>query len=311
MKLLVADDSGLYRTMLKTMMEGQGYEVVLAKNGYEAQLILEGEDPPRLAILDCHMPGLGGLELCELIRSRQHDYIYTILLSVADQLTDVLKGFELGADDYLCKPFKELELRARVQAGERILRSRDTLIESREALEFDASHDPLLRLWNRAAIIDLLSTELSRSKRLQTSLSIFFVDLDYFKEVNDSYGHLAGDDVLRRAAEKMSGAVREYDHVGRFGGDEFLVVLPNCTADAAWVVAERVRQHISSDPIVIAPMHVQISASIGLTQWVPGQEIGDLLYRADVALYRAKQNGRNRVEIENASGDVGSMTQPG
>jgi diguanylate cyclase (GGDEF)-like protein len=299
MKLLVADDSGLYRTMLKTMMEAQGYEVVLAANGYEAQRIIESDDPPRLAILDWFMPGLGGLELCELIRARK-DYIYTILLSVADNTVDVLQGFELGADDYLCKPFNELELRARLRVGERIIRSHDALLEAREALEFEASHDPLLRLWNRAAIIDLLSTELSRSKRLQTTLSIFFVDLDSFKPVNDTYGHLAGDHVLRNAADKMSSAVREYDHVGRFGGDEFLVVLPNCTAEAAWEVAERVRIHVSKDPIVIAPMNVKITASIGLSQWYPGQEIGDLLYRADVALYRAKQNGRNRVEIEQA-----------
>jgi diguanylate cyclase (GGDEF)-like protein len=296
--------------MLKAMMEAQGYEVVLASNGYEAQHIIEGDDPPRLAILDWFMPGIGGIELCEIIRARKQDYIYTILLSVADQTSDVLKGFELGADDYLCKPFKESELRARVAVGERIIRSRDALLESREALEFEASHDPLLRLWNRSSIIDLLGTELGRAKRLKTTLSIFFVDLDHFKEVNDTYGHLAGDDVLRSATGKMSSAVREYDHVGRFGGDEFLVVLPNCTAEAAWEVAERVREHIGADPIVVPPMLVKITASIGLSEWCPGQEISDLLYRADVALYRAKQNGRNCVEIENISDASSGATSP-
>ncbi len=106
MKVLVADDSGLYRKMLKDLMEAWGYEVVLAANGYEAQSILDSDDPPRLAILNCFMPGLGGLDLCELIRARDQAYVYTILLSAADQQSDVLKGFELGADDYLCKPFK-------------------------------------------------------------------------------------------------------------------------------------------------------------------------------------------------------------
>lgn len=308
MKLLVADDSGLYRTMLKAMMEAQGYEVVLANNGYEARQIIESDDPPRLAILDCFMPGISGLDLCELIRSRKQDYIYTIVLSVADQTSDVLAGFELGADDYLCKPFKESELCARVAVGERIVRSRDALLEAREILEFEASHDPLLRLWNRTSITNLLSTELSRAKRLKNTISIFFVDLDHFKEINDTYGHLAGDDVLRSACEKMSAAVREYDHVGRFGGDEFLVVLPNCTAEAAWEVAERVRQHIGADPIVVPPMLVKVTASIGLSQWCPGQEISDLLYRADVALYRSKQNGRNRVEIENATDSSSNAT---
>jgi diguanylate cyclase (GGDEF)-like protein len=299
MKVLVADDSGLYRIVLRGLLEGWGYEVVLAANGYEAQQILESDDAPQLAILDCFMPGLGGLELCELIRARMHGYVYTILLSVADQQNDVLKGFELGADDYLRKPFDNRELRARLKVGERIIRTHEELVAAREALRFGASHDPLLRFWNRTAILDLLSTELGRARRLHTQLCIFFADLDSFKVVNDSYGHLVGDEVLHRVAEKLSGAVREYDHVGRFGGDEFLVVLPNCTSEAAREVAERVRQHIQKDPIATAAAKVEITVSIGVSQWSPGQEMSDLIYRADLAMYKAKQNGRNRVEVEN------------
>lgn len=287
--------------MLKRLLETWGYEVVLASNGCEAQLILDGVDPPRLAVLDCFMPGLGGHDLCELIRTRQQGYVYTILLSAADQRTDILKGFEVGADDYLCKPLREPELKARLQVGERIIRSHDGLTESKEALEFEASHDPLVRIWNRRAIIDLLGTELGRAKRLQTPLSIFFIDLDSFKRVNDSYGHVVGDDVLRNTAEKISKTVREYDHVGRYGGEEFLVVLPNCTAEAALEVAERVRQQIGDEPFVIAPVPVKTTASIGVCQWHHGQGSLDLIQRADAAMYRAKQNGRNRVEAE----DVG------
>jgi diguanylate cyclase (GGDEF)-like protein len=297
MKLLVADDSGMYRTMLKRLIEGWGYEVVLASNGYEARRILEGDDAPRLAILDCFMPGLGGHDLCEMIRTRDHGYVYTILLSVADQESDVLKGFELGADDYLCKPFKELELRARLKVGERIIRSHEELIKAREALRFEASHDPLLRLWNRTAIFDLLNTELSRAKRLLTPLSVFFIDLDFFKHVNDTYGHLVGDNVLLSVARKMSRAVREYDHVGRCGGEEFLVVLPNCATETAREVAERVRQHIGTEPMLVGTNVLNVTASIGMSQWRPGQELHELLRRADTALYRAKANGRNRVEV--------------
>jgi diguanylate cyclase (GGDEF)-like protein len=302
MKVLVADDSGLYRAMLKNLIEGWGYEVVLASNGYEAQRVLESEDAPKLAILDCFMPGLGGLELCELIRSRPQGYVYTILLSAADQESDILKGFELGADDYLCKPFKQLELRTRLKVGERIVRSHEELLETREALAQWASRDPLLRLWNRSSIMELLNTELGRTKRMQTPLCIFFVDLDFFKQINDSYGHLVGDEVLQRITEKLSGAVREYDHVGRFGGDEFLVVLPNCSSDAAREVAERVRQHIGNTPIAIPPVQVAITASIGVSQWCAGQDANELIYRADVAMYRAKQNGHNRVELDLPSG---------
>jgi two-component system, cell cycle response regulator len=305
MKLLVADDSRLYRKMLQNLLEEWGYEVVLAADGDEAQRILERDDAPRLAIVDCLMPGISGLELCERIRARKQGYVYTILLSAADQESDVLKGFELGADDYLCKPFKELELKTRLMVGRRIIRSHEELVEAHDALKFEASHDPLLRIWNRRAIIDLLSTELGRAKRLQTPLSVLFADLDFFKRINDNYGHLIGDDVLRSAAGKMSGAVREYDHVGRCGGEEFLLVLPDCDTEAAREVAERVRQHIGGEPAVIAPMQVDITVSIGVSQWHSGQQIRDLLHQADVALHRAKQNGRNRVEVENGGVENG------
>jgi len=308
-KLLVADDSSLYRMTLKTLLESWGYEVVLAANGYEAQRILEGDDSPRLAILNCFMPGMGGLDLCELIRIRRQGYVYTIMLTAANQKSDVLAGFNAGADDYLCKPFEELELKARIKVGERIICTQEQLVEAHEALKFEASHDPLLRLWNHRAILDLLSTELSRAKRAQTPLSIFFADLDSFKLVNDRYGHLVGDDVLRSVAERVSSTVREYDHVGRYGGEEFLVVLPDCSAEAAREVAERVRQHVGGRPVVFVPKQVEITVSIGVCQWRSGQEIHDLLHGADLAMYRAKQRGRNRVEVDDGTMDTTSQVQ--
>jgi diguanylate cyclase (GGDEF)-like protein len=305
MNVLVADDSGLYRTLLKSLIEGWGYDVSLAANGYEAHDILKSDDAPRLAILDCFMPGLGGLELCQQLRSRKEHYVYTILISVADRESDVLRGFELGADDYLCKPFKERELLARIKVGERIIRSHEELFEGREALQFQASHDSLLPVWNRKAIMDLLSTELSRASRLQSPFSVFFADLDLYKLVNDRYGHLVGDEVLRCVSDRLAKAVRESDHIGRCGGEEFLVVLPNCGTEAAREVAERVRQHVGSQAIAVSSGVVKTTVSIGVSEWQSGQTIPELLHCADVALYRAKQNGRNRVEVESTDGADG------
>lgn len=295
MKLLVADDSNLYRKMLKTLLEAWGYEVVLAADGLEAKSILSTNEAPSLAILDCIMPGLSGLELCEMIRSRKQGYIYTILLSAQGEQADVIKGFELGADDYLRKPFEELELRARLKAGERIIRAQGELIAAREALQFEATHDSLLRMWNRRAILEALSREMSRAKRVGTALSIFLADLDFFKRINDSFGHLVGDDVLRAAAARMSASIREYDYVGRYGGEEFLVVLPDCNLEGAHQIAERVRQRISGEPILELPAEIEITASLGVAQSSPGQSVTELLHKADVALYAAKNNGRNRV----------------
>lgn len=298
MKLLVADDSNIYQRILQSLLESWGYEVALASDGHEAQRILEGEDAPRLAILDCVMPGLSGLDLCEFIRHRKQSYVYTILLSANGEQSDVIRGFELGADDYLCKPFQEFELRARLKVGERIIQAHDELIEARDALKFEATHDSLVGLMNRRAIMNLLGKELNRAKRLHTPLSVFLVDLDHFKRVNDTHGHLIGDDVLRATAGRISSAVREYDHVGRFGGEEFLVVLPDCNAELAQQVAERVRQRVFEEPVVTAPVEVDVTTSIGISQSQSGQEVCDLLHQADLALYRAKHNGRNRVEVE-------------
>jgi two-component system, cell cycle response regulator len=297
MKILVADDSSFYRNMLQSLLESWGYEVVLAADGHEAQRILDSDDTPRMAILDCVMPGLSGLELCERIRARKHGCVYAILLSADNQESDVARGFEFGADDYLCKPFNQYELRTRLRVGELIIRSREEVVDAHDALKFEASHDFLLRIWNRRAILELLSKELSRAKRSQTPLCVLLADLDLFKRVNDSYGHLIGDDVLRSAAERMATAVRNDDHVGRYGGEEFLVVLPNCTSEAAQEVAERVRQSIEN---ALLPNEVKITVSVGVSQW-RGQEIHHLLHRAEVALYGAKQNGRNRVEVESAT----------
>jgi diguanylate cyclase (GGDEF)-like protein len=295
MKILVADESLYYRKVLQTQLESSGYEVLLAVDGYEAQRVLDGDDAPRLAILNCIMPGVSGFELCERIRARKQGYVYTILLSADTEQSDVLHGFEFGADDYLCKPINPIELRTRLKVGEIILRSREELAEAREALKFEASHDSLLRIWNRGAIIELLGKELSRAKRSQTWLSVLLADLDFFKRMDDNHGHLVGDDVLRDAVERVSGAVRTCDHVGRYDDEQFLVILPNCTSDAAREVAERVRKCIGDEPIL---NDIETGVSIGVSQWHSGQDIRDVLHYADLALHRAKQNGG--IAVENA-----------
>jgi diguanylate cyclase (GGDEF)-like protein len=297
MKLLVADDSQMFRTMLQRMLEGWGYEVVLARDGNEARAILESENAPPIAILDCVMPGPSGFELCELIRSVKQGSVYTILMSADDEQEHVLKGFELGADDYLCKPFKQLELRTRLLVGELSVRSRASLSEVGEVQKFESPHDALLRTWNRRAILELLGKELHRAKRFRASLSILVVDMDLFKNINNEFGHEVGDVVLCSAFDRIAGSVRESDYVGRLDDDEFIVVLFDCPAEGARIVAQRILREISETP---AANVVKVTASIGLAQWSEGQAISELLHRAHSALHRAKQNGRDRVEVEDA-----------
>jgi diguanylate cyclase (GGDEF)-like protein len=207
----------------------------------------------------------------------------------------VLKGFELGADDYICKPLDELELRTRLKVGERIVRSQEELAIAHQALKFESSHDFLMRIWNRKTIFELLSKEMSRSRRTSAPLCVLLADIDLFKLVNDEHGHQAGDEVLRATAERMSGCVRHSDQVGRYGGEEFLVVLPDCNILRAREVAERIRERVSGEAMSGS---ISVTLSIGLAEWKLEDDLTHLLHRADIALYRAKQNGRNQVQYE-------------
>jgi len=308
MKVLVADDSPVHRKLLEHLLVGWGYDVQLAGDGSEALAILEGDTALRLAIVDGAMPGLTGPEICRAVRTGSRPYVYIILLSASDQDGDIEHGFDLGADDYLCKPFKTFELRARLRVGMRILDAQNELLQSRERLEFQVEHDPLTRLWNRGGILKVLETELNRALRTTEPFSVCLADLDYFKRINDTYGHLAGDAVLHAVGSRMSDALRGYDSLGRYGGEEFLAVLPRCTAQFAMPVAERLRRSIADYPIissgeaihmtmsvVSSPDPIHITISIGVAEWEPGMEITDLLRNADLALYRAKDLGRDQV----------------
>jgi two-component system cell cycle response regulator len=301
-RVLVADDSVFYRKSLERLLKFWDYEVVLAANGTEAWDILSQENAPSLAVLDYIMPGLTGPEVCNAIRARKNgSYVYVILLSAKGEHEDLLEGFERGADDYLRKPFHELELRARLRVGERIIRAQRELLEMREKLQFQATHDAMTTLWNNAAIAEILSKEIKRAKRQGTPLSISLIDLDHFKAVNDTYGHLAGDEVLKAAASHMFHAVREYDSLGRYGGEEFLAVLPGCAALDAATTVERMRLALCSAPLLSQPSLIMVTGSFGICEWNPTLSVAELLSRADQALYKAKTSGRNRIELYGGS----------
>ena len=187
MKLLVKDDSLFYRNMLQGLLESWGYEIVLAVDGHEAQRIPAGAAAPRLAMLDLSMPEPSGLELCELIRARKQGYVYTILLRVADQQSDVLNGLELKADDYLGKPFEEFELRARLKAGELIIRSYEEVAGAHDALKFEVSHDYSRQTWNRRAMIELAGKELIPTERSQAPVPIQSLADTELERLNDIF----------------------------------------------------------------------------------------------------------------------------
>jgi diguanylate cyclase (GGDEF)-like protein len=296
-RILIADDEVISRTVLDETLSRWGYEVIVARDGDEAWTALAGEGAPQLAILDWQMPGLDGPEICRRLRAEPREsYVYVLLLTARDNRSDVIAGLASGADDYLTKPFDRHELQARLTVGRRILRLQEELIQAREALRIEATHDSLTGLWNRRGVLAILSADLGRAARERTPLAVVVTDLDHFKAINDTRGHLVGDEVLREAARRLQLAVRPYDGVGRMGGEEFLVVLPGTSLEDAVEVAERVRRLIAASPVAVAGGELSVTLSAGVAAASPGLADPDrLLAAADGALYQAKRGGRNRV----------------
>ena len=298
---LIAEDDPIFRRILESWFKRWDYRVTAVENGLDAWKILQSEGAPQLAILDWMMPGMDGIELCRRIRScEQGPYRYVLLLTAKDDKQDVVAGLEAGADDYLTKPFDVDELRARVRAGKRILDLQAALLRAQTALQFEAAHDRLTAIWNRGAILDLLKREMERSRRSQDSLGIIMADVDFFKKVNDAHGHLVGDDVLREVGHRLASGLRSYDSVGRYGGEEFLIVVPGCDALNLVVTAERLRRRVADQPVDTSAGPVPVTISLGLAAAQANQsgviDSQALLRDADEALYAAKARGRNRVE---------------
>jgi two-component system, cell cycle response regulator len=296
-RVLVVEDDAMFRKILGSWLESWGYQVTIAEDGTKAWAILQQEPAPQLLILDWMMPHPNGVELCRLIRERNSTpYQYILLLTAKDEKQDIIRGLEAGADDYLTKPFDKNELNARLRTGRRILTLQDEQIKIREQLQFQASHDALTGIWNRKAVLDLLHGEYDRVRRSKGVFGILMLDLDHFKYVNDTYGHQAGDEVLKEVGRRIQHAVRPYDWAGRYGGEEFLIVLPKCGKDEVQLCAERIRLAMTSEPILAEGFEIAVTVSIGSVVVNPALQSEKVaLSSADTALYQAKSQGRDRI----------------
>lgn len=297
MKVLVAEDDLIYRRVLRSTLAAWDYRVVEVADGEAALRELESDDGPRLALLDWVMPGLDGPEVCRALRQRGGDsYVYVVLLTARGGKADLVEGLDAGADDYLIKPFDPTELKARLNTGKRLVQLHEQLIEAREDLRRLATRDALTNVWNRRAILETLEREFLRLQTERGSLGLVLLDLDHFKRINDTHGHPVGDAVLVEAARRMVHGIRPYDAIGRYGGEEFVIVLPGCDEVEIASVAERVRCLMAESPVQTGTCPLPITASVG---WAVSTGEGGsaeiLLQAADMALYEAKRTGRNRV----------------
>jgi diguanylate cyclase (GGDEF)-like protein len=244
------------------------------------------------------MPSINGLELCKRIRQQDtQDHPYIILLTSRNETADIVEGLHAGANDYIAKPFENTVLRARIEVGHRMLKLQAELNQVRENLAYQANHDALTGLMNRRALLQALEKEICRTQRTQEVLYIALCDIDHFKKVNDTYGHLVGDEVLKEVANRMTAALRPYDHLGRYGGEEFLLVL-NTHSDQMLHTFERLRLAIAETKFEIDHLKLNITMSFGVSVLLPTAEKRDavlLIASADKSLYKAKEIGRNCV----------------
>ncbi len=271
MRVLIADDSTISRRLLEAALSKWDYEVVVASDGTQAWERLQEPDAPKMAILDWMMPGLSGPEVCARVRGRDSEYYtYLLLVTSRSDKEDLIEGMEAGADDYITKPFDQNELKVRLGPGRRIVELQDELLEAQSALREQATTDSLTKTWNRRTVLELLSHELARTRRRHSPLGVVLCDLDRFKHINDNYGHPAGDIVLEQTAQRMISSSREYDAVGRYGGEEFLLILPGCDGPAAEGHAQRMRIAIEKNRIPTAQGDLHITASFGVTAIEPG-----------------------------------------
>ncbi len=299
MKILIVDDDALQRKMIEKTLSIGGYELIMLDNAEAAKGILE-EDDVRFVITDWMMPGLDGPSFVRWIRSANiTGYVYVMLLTAREDPDDIEGGLNAGADDYIKKPFNPRELLARVAVGERILHLEENLREVSERLKRQALVDELTGLMNRRALYQIGRQEIIRASRGKTALSLLFLDLDKFKQINDTYGHLAGDEALKLTAQLLLSNIREYDQPGRWAGDEFIALLPNTSNEQAMEAGNRVLRAFKREALILENgVRVVLNASIGLHTWIPGDKetinIDALVRLADQAMYRAKQSGGNR-----------------
>lgn len=290
MRLLVADDNPSTREGIGRIFSNRGIRVLTASTGEEAlEVLLKGEVD--VALMDYMMPHIGGVEVIRRLREEEQGserYTYVIMITVKDTKEDLVLAMASGADDYVVKPFDPDDLTLRVLSGTRVM-------EVQRKLRFMARHDQLTGLLNRRAVIEMEEREMARSVREGGSLSVAMMDIDRFKAINDTYGHLAGDQVLREVARRVGSKLRVYDVVGRYGGEEFLLILPGASLGDAKRLCERMRSAIGSEPVLYDGLQIPVTASFGVAEFVPQLTVDQLNNLADQALYLAKASGRDAV----------------
>ena len=305
MRALVADSDPERLRFVEGWFAKWGHSVRAFRNGVEAWRAVEGEREPTLVVLAWRMEGMPGIDVCRRLRLQPDlPSAYVLLLTDRRDGEDLLDGLNAGADDFLFSPVDPHEMKARVRTGARIVEIEAALRATQDALRVQSTRDAVTGTWNRGAILEALQRERERARRKSGSVAVVLADLDAFRNVNESFGTPVGDEVLRETARRMSAGLRPYDAVGRYGGEEFLIVLPGSDGLGALTVAERIRESFARRPVHTSAGPVAVTLSLGVSSegGEAASEADGLLRAATVALKRAQDGGRNRTALADDSG---------
>jgi diguanylate cyclase (GGDEF)-like protein len=293
LEILIADDDKDAQNLLGLYINKLGFKVHYASNGIDA-LNKINELNISIALLDWMMPGMSGIEITQKIRESKIDrYVYIILVTGKSEKDDTIEALHNGVDDYIVKPFTFQELKVRLFAAERIIKLENKLKNAYNKLYNESIHDVLTGVLNRKALMEKIDDYNNKNK----SLGIIMIDIDNFKVINDTYGHLVGDQILKEFTAIISNTIRKSDFVGRYGGEEFLAVIPDLDVDEVKTIAERIRKNIESEIFHIGSLSLKITASLGVYVLTEKTKIEDAIKLADDALYEAKKSGKNRVIV--------------
>lgn len=295
-KILIIDDSESILFLLESILSSH-FDVVLANRANKALKIINQSFDT--VILDLMMPEMSGIEFLKNFRKKSdYSYIPVVVLTAKHNTEeDIAKLFDIGANDYINKPFLSAELIARVKTHSKIKMLTEELIKSNEKLKYSATYDELTNVFNRSTILDFLENEMLRIKRSKNKFSLMMFDIDHFKEINDKYGHQAGDQILKDVIIVIKDTVREIDLIGRYGGDEFLVILQEANIEKAKEISERVHKKVNNKIFKFGKKEIKVTISIGLTEYISKENVDKFVERADNALYDAKNAGRNCLKI--------------
>jgi two-component system, cell cycle response regulator len=303
-RVLLVDDDSVTRSMLARMLTSRGYEIVEAENGGSALRALNQPEAPRMAVVDWNMGTINGPELCRILRGRS-PYVYVVLTTAREGRKPLVEAMNSGSDGYVQKPVDADELEAWLVAGQRIVELQDRMLRIQAELERRATHDVLTGARNRASLLEILGRELKRTQRTKSHTGIVILDIDHFKSINDTKGHPVGDEVLVEFAARCQRSIREYDVFGRYGGEEFLLIVPAGNLPDASVVASRLLATVSKQPFTTSAGPITVTASAGVASTGQGYLDADaLIAAADVALYQAKRAGRACFRIATEAGEA-------